>query len=421
MTQFNHPITKSLIHSIVMACGVMTAATHAQEWSQWRGPSRDGSVVAANLPAAWPTTAQRMWRVEVGEGYSSPVVVGGRVFVHSRRDPEEIVTAVDFASGKVLWQQKYAAPFAKNQYAVRMAKGPNSTPIVIGQHLYTLGVTGVLTAWRVADGTVAWRQDYSGSVDTSKLFCGTAMSPMLEGGALIVQVGSDIHGGQVLALDPATGTPRWTWKGPGPGYASPIVLTAAGVRQIVTLTNQSIVGIDAKTGASLWSIPFPDEWHENIVSPLWTGSQLIVSGVRQGTQAFTLANTGGTWQATQAWKNADITMYMSAPVAADGVIYGISNKRKGQFVALNAATGAVRWSTDGREGEHASILLGPAHVMFLTNVGDLIVAKRDGAKFNEERRIEVADGETWAVPAFVPGGIVIRDGQGLARLGWHTP
>jgi outer membrane protein assembly factor BamB len=396
------------------------AGSATQEWSQWRGPTRDGAIAAASLPATWPASVQRVWRVESGEGYSSPVVAAGRVFVHSRRDPEEIVTAIDLQSGKVMWQQKYPAPFAKNQYAVQMAKGPNSTPIVVGTHVYTLGVTGVLSAWRVADGTLAWRKDFSDSVDTSKLFCGTAMSPMLEGGSLIVQVGSDIHGGRVLAIDPATGTERWTWRGPGPGYASPIVFTASGVRQIVTLTNQSIVGIDAKTGGSLWSIPFPDEWHENIITPVWTGTHLIVSGIRQGTQAFTVSNTAGKWQATQAWKNPDVTMYMSAPVVADGTLYGISNKRKGQFVALNATTGALRWATEGREGEHASVLLAPAHVVFLTNAGRLVVAKRDPAKFAEERRIEVAAGETWAVPVFVQGGLVVRDAQGLARLSWGS-
>ena len=153
---------------------------------------------------------------------------------------------------------------------------------------------------------------------------------------------------------------------------------------------------------------------------MWTGTHLIVSGVRQGTQAFALATSGGKWQATQVWKNAEVTMYMSAPVVADGTLYGMSNKRKGQLVALDVATGAVRWATEGREGDHASILLGPSHVLFLTNAGDLIVAKRDAAKFSEERRIEVADGETWALPAFVPGGIVVRDAQGLMRLAWGS-
>jgi outer membrane protein assembly factor BamB len=397
----------------------LSGVARAQDWAQWRGPNRDGSVGASVVPDAWPATAKQAWRVEVGEGYSSPVVAGSRVFVHSRRDPEEVVTAIDVQSGQVLWQQAYQAPFAKNQYAVRMAKGPNSTPLVVDNLVYTLGVTGVLSAWRVADGTLAWRKDYSPMVDTSKLFCGTAMSPLFDGGAVIVHVGSDIHGGRLIALDPQTGNERWTWKGPGPGYASPIAITAHGVRQVVTMTNESIVGVDAKTGALLWSTAFPDEWHENIITPLWTGTHVIVSGVRQGTQAFSLSNSGGRWHVSQAWKNAPVTMYMSPPAIADGVVYGLSNKRKGQFVAIDVKTGATKWETEGREGEHASVLVTPAHVVFLTNTGELVVARRDANAFVQERRIDVAEAETWAIPVLTRDGILVRDAHGLTKLRWN--
>src|SRR5687768_17539319 len=80
----------------------------AQDWTQWRGPARDGSVAAALIPKQWPASVTRTWQVEIDEGYSSPVVSSGRVFLHSRRDPEEIVTAIDLATGKIAWQQKYA-------------------------------------------------------------------------------------------------------------------------------------------------------------------------------------------------------------------------------------------------------------------------------------------------------------------------
>ena len=390
----------------------------AQDWSQWRGPSRDGVVPAALIPKQWPTATKSAWGVEIGEGYSSPVVANGRVFLHSRRDPEEIVTALDLATGRVLWQQKYNAAFAKNQYATAMAKGPNSTPLVSGGRLFTLGVTGIMTAWNVADGAVIWRQDYSASIDTSKLFCGTAMSPMLEGGSLIVQVGSDVHGGRVLALDPATGKERWVWKGPGPGYASPLAVTIDGVRQIITLTNGTIVGIDAATGGSLWSIPFQDEWHENIVSPLWTGSALIVSGPRQGTHAYALVRTEGKWQARQLWRNAEVTMYTAAPVFADGVIYGMSNKRRGQFVALNAGDGALKFSTNGRDGNHASILQQGDRLFFFTDSGVLIVSRRSGDRFTEEHRMELTQAATWSVPVFLPDGLLVRDATSVRKLIW---
>jgi|SRR5688572_9899291 len=402
--------------SVLFVLLTVAPAAVAQEWTQWRGPGRDGFVPERNVPTAWPEKLERAWRVEIGEGYSSPVVAGGRAFVHGRRDPEEIVAAVNLADGKVIWEHKYQAAFKKNQYAVEMAKGPNSTPLVIGNRLFTLGATGVLNAWDTASGKLLWARDFSPSIDTSKLFCGTAASPLPVNGRVVVQVGSDIHGGKILGLDPATGATQWEWTGPGPGYASPVVIEVARQPQIVTMTEGSIIGIDAKNGKELWSAPFPDEWHENIATPLWTGTHLIVSGTRQGTHAYTLAQQNGKWQATQAWKNPDVAMYMSSPVFGDGLVYAHSSKKKGQFVALDAKTGAVRWTTEGREGEHASLLLTPRHVVILTNGADLIVAKRDTPAFTVERRYEVAEKSTWSMPVLLGSNILVRDATGLMLL-----
>lgn len=399
---------------------VVATTVSAQDWGQWRGPARDGKVPAAVVPKQWPASVTRGWAVEIGEGYSSPVVAGGRAFIHSRHDPDEIVTAVELATGKVIWQQKYQSEFKKNQYATQMAKGPNSTPLVSGSRVYTLGVTGILTAWNVADGRVIWRNDYSASIDTSKLFCGTAMSPMLEGDALIVHIGSDVHGGRVLALDPGTGKERWSSKGAGPGYASPLAVTIDGVRQIITMTNSSVIGIDATNGTPLWSIPFPDEWHENIVTPIWTGRSLIVSGTRQGTHAYALARASGTWRPKQIWRNAELTMYTTSPVFAEGVIYAMSNKRRGHFVALDAETGTVKWATQGRDGNHASILQTSQHVLFLNDAGVLIVAERTPDGFKELKRYELGKSATWTLPVLLPDGVLVREANTLVKHVWSN-
>lgn len=352
----------------------------------------------------------------MGEGYASPVIAGNRVFVHSRRDPQEIVTAMDLQTGAVAWQQSYESPIGKNKYAARMAKGPNATPLVAGARLFTLGASGILRAWALASGKPLWTKDYSSRIDTTKLFCGTSASPILVNGLVVVQVGSDVHGGSIAALDPATGAAKWEWKGDGPGYATPIVLDTGGKKHLVTLTNRSVVGLDAATGADLWSVPFPDEWHENIVTPIWTGRTLIVSGVRQGTHAYSLAATDGKWQATEVWKNADVAMYMSSPVLADGVIYGLSSKRKGQFVAVDVATGATKWATEGREAEHASALLTPRHVLFLTNAGAFVVAKRSAASFEVEKKYQLdGDAETWASPLVLGNDLIVREGAAVAK------
>ena len=406
---------------LVVVAATMNAIGHAQtpaqDWPQWRGLQRTGEVTAAQAPTAWPESWQPRWRADVGEGYSSPVIAGNRVFVHGRRDPKEVVMAIDAGTGKTIWEQQYDAAFQKNQYANAMAKGPNATPLVSGGRLFTMGVTGIVTAWDAATGRQVWQKDFSKTVDSSKLFCGTAASPILAHGLVVVQVGSDIHGGQILGLDPATGEQKWAWKGPGPGYASPILIDVAGTSQLVTLTNSSVVGVNARTGAELWSAPFPDDWHENIVTPVWTGTHVIVSGTRQGTHAYAIGQANGKWAATQAWKNADVTMYMSSPVLADGTLFGLSAKRKGQFVALDPRTGALKWSSEGRNADHASVLFTPTHILYLTSAGELMLFKRGVNNFTSDRQYEVAKSSTFGPPVFVGGDLLVRDATGVTRLG----
>ena len=405
-------MTRAIVTAITVF--VLGHSLLAQDWPQWRGPSRDGTIATA--PAAWPASFSRAWRVEVGEGYSSPVVADDRVLVHSRRDPKEIVTAIDLATGQVVWRQEYDAPYAKNQYAARMGRGPNATPLVAGGRVFTIGATGVLTAWDARAGTHLWQKNFTAIVDFSKLFCGTAASPLLIDGAVVVQVGSDVHGGSIVALDPATGTARWEWRGAGPGYASPIVAEVEGVTQIITLTNRSALGVDARTGRELWSTPLPNEWHENIVTPVWTGRHVIVSSNQTGTTALTLARSGERWTATPAWNNAELTLYMSTPVIVNDVLYGFSNKRRGSFVAVDAATGALRWQSEGRDGTNAVALKTATHVLFLNDQATLTLIRRNSERFDLERKYELGIEETWATPVVLGSDLIVKDATSVTRL-----
>ena len=408
----NRPVNLTLALALV----VTASAGQAQECPGWRGPERDGIASAAQAPATWPDALSRAWRVEIGDGYSSPVVSAGRVFVHSSRDDLEIVTAIDLASGARLWRQSYADRYVQNTIVPGALQGPFATPAVDGGRLFTLGAGGILSSWDTVSGALLWRNDYSASVQVTGLFCGTAASPLVDGGRLLVQVGSDAAGGRVLALDPATGAEIWSWRGVGPGYGSPILIEVAGHRQLVTLTESSVVGLDAADGALLWSVPFTDEWHENIVTPVWTGSHVVVSGPRQGTHAFAIRRREDGWQAAPAWSNPGVTMYMSSPVLSGGILYGHSSTRAGQFVALDAATGAVRWSSEGREGEHAAVLLAGDHLLLLTEDAELLVAAPSPAALAVVHQYEVAEDATWTVPVPLPDGLLVRDATGLARL-----
>lgn len=382
------------------------------QWPQWRGPSRDGIAPAANVPASWPDNPTLRWKQPAGEGYSSPVVDGGRVFVHSRQDPQETVSAFDLASGKPLWRASYDAGFTKNPYATEMAKGPFSTPLVASGRVYTLGVTAVLSAFNASTGALVWRKDFSKEIDTSKLFTGTAMSPIIANGALIVHAGDD-DGGALRAFDPASGAEKWTLTGHGPGYASP-VLAGSAPRQLITMTDKAVVSVDVASGTLLWSLPWPDEFNENIVTPVVAGDVLILSGTRKGTFGYRLENNGGKWTPKQIWQNTDLPMYMSTPVADGAMLFGFSNRRKGQLFCLDARTGTAKWTTEGRAGTNASLLSAGPNLVVLTTEGEMLVLRRNPDKYEELRRYKLATSPTWAHPALLSDAVVVRDADSLS-------
>jgi outer membrane protein assembly factor BamB len=256
---------------------------------------------------------------------------------------------------------------------------------------------------------------------TTNLFCGAAASPLAVGKRIVIQTGSDLRGGRILALNAASGATEWEWQGPGPGYASPLLVKLPGSEQIVTLTEASVIGLEAGTGRQLWSTPFPDQWHENIATPVWTGSCLIVSGTRQGTHAYSITRTNGTWQALPVWKSKEVAMYMSTPVIGDGVIYAHSAKKSGQLVAFEPETGAIKWATDGRAGDHGALLLTPRNLLWLTKEGKLSVVRRSAMEFQMDRSYTVAETETWAIPVPLGNDLLVRDASNLIRLKPRQP
>jgi outer membrane protein assembly factor BamB len=401
------------IPSILFAAVAAFQIVPAQDWAQWRGPNRDGVVKDFVAPAKWPEKLKLIWKTEVGSGYSSPVVSKDRAWIHTRRGEEEVVSCLDLKTGKILWTKSYPVAFTKNQYAREIGKGPHSTPVLYDGKLYTLGVTAILSCFDANSGELKWRKEF-GTPDTSKMFCGTAFSPVVDQGNLIVYAGDDIKGGSMLALDPATGLERWKWTGEGPGYASPVVVELEGARQVVTMTDKSVIGLESKTGKLLWRMPWPDEWNENIVTPVLYKNMLIFSGVRKGTVAVQLARNGAEWTAKQVWHNPEIAMYMNSPVLEGDHLFGMSSKRKGQYFCLEAATGKVLWTTEGREGFNASILNVKDALLILTSDANLIVAKKSAKGFEQVAKYSVADSATHAHPVVMGKSILIKDDGAMA-------
>jgi outer membrane protein assembly factor BamB len=288
---------------------LMSAVTLAQgakpEWSQWRGPHRDGTVTTP-LPADWPAKLTKRWELAVGAGHSSPVVAGDRVVLHARQGDREITRAVALSTGKELWRDEYAAPYTMNSAARGHGPGPKSTPAVAAGRVFTFGIGGVLSALDLKTGKLLWRTPPPAVLPDF----GTAMSPVVDGAMVIAHMGG-LNSGALTAFDAATGKTRWRWTGDGPAYASPVIATIGGTRHVITQTQKSIVSVNAADGALLWQIPFTTAYDQNCVTPVVSGDLVIYSGLENGVTAVRMARKGNQWVALPAWKNEQVSMFKS--------------------------------------------------------------------------------------------------------------
>jgi outer membrane protein assembly factor BamB len=394
---------------------IVLAASVAADWPQWRGPSRDGAAPALVSRTAWPAALTPAWKIKVGIGHASPVVAGGRVFVFSREGEEEVLRALDLATGKQIWRQATAAPYRLTPAAHAHGKGPKSTPLVADGKVFTLGIGGILSAHDAASGRVLWRKEFAGQFSAGAPIYGAAQSPLFDRGRVVVHAGG--HGnGALLALDAATGVVSWSWKGDGPAYASPVVADVAGVRQVITFTQGLLVGIAADSGQLLWKLPFTTDFDQNAVTPLVHGDVVFYGGLDQPMRALRVTRKAERWTVDPVWENGEVAVYMSSPVLAGGRIFGLSHRRRGQFFALDAATGKTLWLSEGRQGENAALVAAGSTLLALVTGGELIVADGGGTSFRPLRRYTVATSPTWAHPAVVGDGVLVKDEDSLAFL-----
>jgi outer membrane protein assembly factor BamB len=385
----------------------------SEEWPQWRGPMRDGSLPSFHEPKVWPEKLSKQWTIAIGKGHSSPIYAASRIYVLSRQQENEVVSSIKPEDGKVLWTQAYSAPYKVNPAAEAHGDGPKSTPVFAGGKVYTLGISGILSCFNAATGEVIWRKDFSKQFQQTSPTFGTAMSPVVDNGLLIAHVGGN-NSGALTAFDAESGEVKWAWSGDGPGYASPVITTTGGVRQVVTQTQQNIVGVDEASGELLWQIPFSTPYVQNIVTPVFFRSTLIYSGLSKGTFGVAVTKARGQWTTTELWNNQEVSMYMSSPVLSGNLLFGFSHKNKGQFFCLDANTGKTQWVSDPRQGDNAAILQVGQRLLFLKDDAELIVAQVSAKSFEPIRKYKVAENPIWAHPLVLEKGIVIKDAESLA-------
>jgi outer membrane protein assembly factor BamB len=388
---------------------LLTVPVVAQDWPQWRGPNRDGAVSAFREPSTWPDTLKQQWRIEVGFGYATPLVVGDRLYLFTRQGDNEVMTAHEARSGKVIWRTAYAAPFQMASATKRHGPGPKSTPTFANGRLFSLGMSSIVTAFDAATGKQIWQKPAT----KSQPMYHTAMSPAVDGDQVVVHVGGPGEAA-LTSFDVATGNVRWTWTGDSPAYGSPIVVDLAGMRQLVSFTHRSLVGISMANGQLLWQRPFRTPSDTTSQTPILFRDTIIQTGRGNGITAFRVVRRDDGWATEDLWQTQEVSLHMTNGVVAEGVFYGLSHLNAGQYFAIDLATGKVLWKSEPRQAENAGMVRAGNTIFSLEDDGEMVVMKADPKAMTVVKRYDVSDDETWAQPTILNGRMYVKDISHLA-------
>ena len=389
---------------------LVAAGAAAQDWPQWRGPARDGAAAGFQAPATWPETLTRAWRVDVGTGYATPILVDGDLWLFARWGEEEVLYSIDPESGEVRWRSGYPASFEMISATQRHGPGPKSTPAYADGRLFVHGMTGSVTAFDAASGEQLWHVPGSPVIPLYH----TSASPLVHEGLVMVHVGGH-DAGALTAFDVETGDVRWSWDGDGPAYGSPMLFEFDGVEQVVTFTQEHFVGVSFADGSLLWSRPFTTASTTTSQTPVLYGDLVIQNGRGNGVTAFRVGRGENGWTTDDIWSTDEYSLHMANPVVRDGVMFGLSHLKRGQYFALDLDSGESLWESSPRQAENAALVRAGNVVISLEDDAELVVFEASRAGLREIRRYEVADSETWAQPTVSGGAIFVKDVSRLYR------
>src|SRR5205809_4096107 len=258
---------------------LLSFAVPAEDWPQFRGPNRDNVWNETGILQSFPAEGLKIrWRVPVGPGWSSPVVVRGRVFLTDMRleKPKawERIRCFKESTGKPLWSHASELVYPEWAFIPEHGGGPAATPIVEDGKIYSLGRSGLVDCLNARNGKVIWERQLE--YDIGELSC--RASPLIEGNLLILFTGAK-PGACFIALDKKTGKEVWKALNETVSNSSPLVIVAGGKRQLIVWTDNAVNSLDPATGATYWREPMVTSSNDSIPTPGVQKNRLPISGL----------------------------------------------------------------------------------------------------------------------------------------------
>jgi outer membrane protein assembly factor BamB len=376
-------------------CGIL-AAVEPDTWPGKRGPTDDWTAPAhANFPG---TGARELWRAQVGTGSSGIAIGQGVAITLGNAADTDTIRCLEAGSGKERWAVAYPSRCEPRGYE----GGPNATPCLLGDRVYSLSRQGLLLCLALADGRQIWRRDLLTDGVRQPNY-GFSCAPVISHGMLLLNVGT--HGRAYSCED---GRPLWNSGDRADGYSTVTIGLAGGGPAVFTFTRTAVSAANLADGRLLWSFPWPVK--HAVADPLLLGERVLVThGYGSGT--IVLGREDGVREAgfpTDAFLGV-----LYPPVHIDGHLYGSTGDKQtaGEFRCIRSQDGAIIWS-DTTLGTGSCVAVG-RHLVFLGRRGLLAVLDASPAGLREHWRMQALPATCWTIPSVAGGRIYVRDADGL--------
>jgi len=400
-----------LVVALALTSSILGGASD-DDWPQYLGATRDGVYRGQTLADAWPAGGPRvLWQRPVGAGFSGPIVVDGKVLLFHRVKNEEVLEAMNIASGATVWRYAYPTSYRDD---FGFDEGPRAVPVAVNGIVYTFGAEGKLHAVGLSDGRKRWSADTAARFKVNKAFFGASGSPLVDADRVIANVGG--KGVGLVAFDAATGQVLWTATDDEASYSSGVSATIGGRKLAVFLTRAGLVGLDPATGGVIFRRPWRARIAAsvNVASPIVAGDRVFVSA-EYGPGAGLLRVDGS--NLVDVWTGLDsLTTHYATPVLADGILYGYHGRQEfgPSLRAVELSTGKVRWNQD--QFRAGSLILAGNRLVIMREGGELVLADATPDAFRVRARAQVLPAIVRAFPALAHGVLYVRNETTLAAL-----
>ncbi len=380
--------------------------TRAGDWPQFLGPNRDGISAETGLVKTWPKKGPPvLWKKDVGEGFSGPVLAGNKLILFHRLGDQEVVECLNATDGKAHWKYQYPTSYADG---LGKGDGPRSTPVMAGKRVVTLGAEGTMTSLDLDAGTKVWEKKLLKDYKVPQSYFGVGTSPVVDDGLVLVNVGG--KGAGIVAFALGDGKEVWKATGDPASYSSPALATVDGTKHAIFFTRAGVVVLDPKSG----DVRYRQKWRArydasvNAATPLIIGDQAFFSASYEtGALLLKLRKDG----AEQLWTSDDLmSNHYNTCVHHGDHLYGFDGRQEAgpNFRCIDLKTRKVQWE-EKRFG-CGSMILAEGRLIVLTERGELVLVEATPREYRELARAQVLKaGPCRAQIALANGRLYARD------------